>query len=196
MANDHCPTYVIPNCNPSQLDLIYTKHKHRIIEFGHFPAVGISNHQAVYIIYNILPNKKHRKEIQIRQFKKTNDEILIQYCENYDWLSFYESNCVDFKINSLYKFMYNFMNEFFPIVTINTKHTPVPWFNKTIGELMKKRKQAYDLWKLNRKGETSDLLYNDYRKINNMVKYEIKNSKKKCLIGNLMILNQLNRDGM
>lgn len=41
--NDCCPTYVVGNFNPSQLDLIFTKNKNDIKLFGHFPAMGMQH---------------------------------------------------------------------------------------------------------------------------------------------------------
>lgn len=62
-CNDECPTYIAGKFKPSQIDFIFAKQPKKVLHYGHFPALGISNHQVLYIIYNILPNRKKMKYI-------------------------------------------------------------------------------------------------------------------------------------
>lgn len=61
LANDDCPTYTAGNFNPSQLDLMFTKNINDVKHFGHFSAIGISHHQAIYGIINTYTTKKEFK---------------------------------------------------------------------------------------------------------------------------------------
>lgn len=74
VINDNCPTYVVGNFNPSQLDLIYTKNKNDIKQFGHFPAVGVSNHHATYTIINTFTTKREHKTYTFRNFSNIDNE--------------------------------------------------------------------------------------------------------------------------
>lgn len=74
VVNDNCPTYVAGNFNPSQLDLIFMKNLKSIKSFGHFPALGISNYQAIYCIINSFTTKREIKTYHIRSFNNIEKE--------------------------------------------------------------------------------------------------------------------------
>ena len=65
-------------------------------------------------------------------------------------------------MDKLYEILYRFMEEICPIKEIISKHKPVPWMNNEIKNLMERRKIMYNWWKINRKHQSADLLYNNY----------------------------------
>lgn len=155
-----------------------------IKHFGHFPAIGVSNHQAIYTIMNSFTTKKEVKTYKFRNFNTLNEESIDFFANSIDWTIFsYESN-IDSMIDNPYTIMNKFLDELCPYRTITSKYKPVPWMNEEIKNLMSKRKAFYDWWKLNRKHQSADLIYSSFRKIDNEVKYAIRASKKESFIQN------------
>lgn len=76
-CNDNCPTYIIPDCKPSEIDLMFSKLKYRIMSFNHFSSYGISNHQSLIIQYNLLPNKKTKSLLSFRNYNIQNTDQLL-----------------------------------------------------------------------------------------------------------------------
>lgn len=99
--------------------------------FGHFPAIGISNHSAVYA---------------------------------------YSSNYVDQMMDIFYTKMRKLLDDICPLKTIVSRNQPVPWMNKNIREHMDRRKIFHDWWKLNRKHQSSDILYATYHDLDEKIK--------------------------
>lgn len=184
LINDECPTYIAGNFNPSQLDLFFGKNKHDFKHFGHFPALGISNHQAIFAVINTFTTKKEIKTYKFRNLNNIEEEKVQNFAESIDWSVFsYETN-LDAMIDSFYSIMNRFLDELCPYSVIKSKHEPVPWMNENISSLMSKRKKHYDWWKSNRKDQSSDLIYASFRKLDNEVKYAIRASKRECFIQN------------
>lgn len=81
LLNDTCPTYVAGNFHPSQLDLMFTKNKIDVKHFGHFPAVGTSNHQAIYCILNFFTTKGEIKSYSFRNFNDIDEQKVVKFIE-------------------------------------------------------------------------------------------------------------------
>lgn len=151
VVNDDCPTYIAENFNPSQLDLIFTKNTNDIKHFGHFPAIGISNHQAIYGIFNTFTTKKEVKTFKIRNFNNITESQIEDFASRTDWTLFSYNQNIDYMINQFYSIMNIFLDEICPIKTIISKHKPVSWMTNEIKDLMNQRKKFYDWWKSIRK---------------------------------------------
>lgn len=179
--NDSCATYVVGDFNPSQLDLFFTGNEHSVKCFGHFPAIGISNHAAIYTILNTFTTKKKLNTFTIRNINDIDDLLVAQTAEAINWSAIHNSNEVNGQTELLYHIIYKFMDEICPEKQIISKNNPVPWMNNEIRELMIKRKQFYDWWTLNRKHPSGQIVYNSYAKISNQVNYMIRDQKRGLL---------------
>lgn len=191
LVNDDCPTYIAGNFNPSQLDLMFTKDKNDVKYFGHFSAIGISNHQAIYGIFITYTTKKEINTYKIRNFQNIDQSEINHFVETIDWNIFSINNGIDEMINYFYLIMERFMNEMCPEQIITSKNKPVPWMTKEIKNKMNERKMFYDWWKLNRKHQSGEIIYESYRKLNGQVKRLIRESKKNTFIYKYNEANEL-----
>lgn len=85
--------------------------------------------------------------------------------------------------NDLYVKLNEFLNNLFPKKHVTTKHEPVPWMNDEIKNNMQTRKMFYEWWLLNRKHQSADIIYGTFKKINNKIKYMIRDEKRESLVG-------------
>lgn len=182
LMNDQCPTYIAGHFNPSQLDLMYTKNPNDVKHFGHFPAIGISNHQATYGIMNFYTTKREVKTYEIRNFKDIDDEKIENFTSKIDWTFFSCTNNIDGMIDKLYQILNQFLNEICPLQVVKSRYKPVPWMTDEIKDLMKQRKTFYELWKINRNHQAGDVTYKSYNELNGKIKNLIRNSKRQCFI--------------
>ena len=178
--NDMCPTYHVGQFTPSQIDIIFAKNPTNVIQFGHFPAIGVSNHEAIYAIFRISVVRKEKRQIEMRNFNKFDQEEVDSFANNTDWSLIERGEDIDTKVNVLCNYLHQFSNRIFPVKTIVSKNDPVPWMNEEINIKMKERKIFYDWQKMNRNHQSHKILYASYRKIDNEVKRLIKSSKKQC----------------
>lgn len=111
LLNDHCPTYIAGNFNPSQLDLFFTKSEHEIKCFGHFPATGISNHSAIYIIANSFTTKKEIETYTFRNYSLINEDSVRNFVETTDMGLFTNITNVDDAIDKLYEILNSFLKK-------------------------------------------------------------------------------------
>lgn len=176
-CNDRCPTYIVPCFEPSQIDLFLSKIKYRVVKYGHFTALGISNHQAIYMLYNILPNKKRVQTYTFRSYNKINVEQINHAANKIEWDRISRLRQVDEKTETFVDMMQSLLETNIPLKTIKLRNPPVSWFNENIRHLVKKRKTIYDMWKINRNHGASKIVYNGYRKINNETKNAIQKAK-------------------
>lgn len=183
IINDNCPTYIAGDFNPSQLDLIFAKNADDVRCFGHFSALEISNHNAIYAIFNTFTTQKINKTYQFRNLNSIDLDNAMNIAENIDWGEIYNTMDVDQMIDIFYSIMYKYLNDICPLKTVTSRHKPVPWMNKNIREHMDKRKILYDLWKLNRKHQSGPILYSAYHKIDIATKKLIDTSKRENFIG-------------
>lgn len=64
-TNDNCPTYIAENFTPSQIDFFFVKNLKSVTKFGHFPAVGISNHATIYATFKITAARKKKEKARV-----------------------------------------------------------------------------------------------------------------------------------
>lgn len=178
LCNDKCPTHIIPNRVPSQIDLMFAKIKHRVIGFDHFDSCGISNHQTLLVSYNILPNKKTKQIYSFRSYNKVNMNELNIVVSNIDWLNLYLLRDVTDKVNMLTSTLCTVLNHQIPIKQITNKNAPVPWMTPEINDLMKQRDSFYKMFKMNERRPCKQAAYQCYKILRNKVKTEINKAKK------------------
>lgn len=178
--NDDCPTYCAGKFAPSQLDLIFVKNQNSLIQFGHFPSLGVSNHHAIYAFFNLAVNKKKKREITMRNFTKYDEEGVKTFAQNIDWEQIERTESVDDKVRILCDILKKFTDDTFPEKKIISRNNPVPWMNEKIKKMMHERKIFYDWQKMNRKHKSHEIIYASYRKRDNQIKQMIKLSKKNC----------------
>lgn len=182
LINDSCPTYLAGNFNPSQLDFIFVKNTNCVKQFGHFPAVGISNHQAIYCILNFYTTKREVTTYSFRNFNNVDANEITRFIASVDWGIFSYGRGVDAMIDDLYLILHKFLNELFPLKQVTTKYKSMPWMTDEIKDKMGKRKIFYDWWHLNRKHQAADIIYDSYKKLNNGIKYKIRDEKQGSFI--------------
>lgn len=182
LINDQCPTYIVGNFNPSQIDLMYTKNRGDVRCFCHFPAVGVSHHDAICGIFNFYTTRKVLKTYEIRNLNNITDGDVDNFVRTVDWSIFQPGADVDIMVNDLYGILNRFLNEVCPSKTITSRHCPVPWMTKEIRDLMASRKIYYDWWRINRKHQAADIIYASYAKLNNQIKYSIRKSGQNTFI--------------
>lgn len=98
LMNDSCATYIAGNFNPSQLDLMFTKEMGDVKQYGHFSAIGISNHQAIYGILNTFTTKKIPTMYKIRNFKNIDNNEIKTFTESINWSFFSYNNEIDMSL--------------------------------------------------------------------------------------------------
>lgn len=130
------------------------------------------------MIIDTFINKKIAKTSKIRNTNNIDIDLVSEHVKAVDWSCIYSGNNVDKKMDQLYMIMHNFMNKFCPYEEITSRYDPVPWINTEIKNLMAQRKLYYDWWIINRKRQSSRILYSSYARTNNDIKYRIRESKK------------------
>lgn len=178
MYNDQCPTYSVRNFKPSQIDLIFSKVKYRIISFDHFDASGISNHQMLNVQYNILPNKKCHEEFSFRSFNKADIDDINKTASMINWNILYRNYNVNEKTQHFISTISNLFNEKIPLQNIKLKNTPVPWMNNDILNAMNCRNNFYKMFKINEQQSFKEIAYKCYKDSNKVVKKMINKAKK------------------
>lgn len=178
LVNDNCPTYIAGSFNPSQLDLIFTKNLIDVKHFGHFPAAGVSNHQAIYCVLNFYTTKKKMKTYYFRNFSNIDEMQIAHFAEQIDWDIFSYGRGVDDMVNDLYVILNKFLDEICPLKQITTRNRPVPWMSNELRNKMGERKMFYDWWHMNRKHASANIIYDTYKRLNNGIKYEIRHKKR------------------
>lgn len=166
------------NFNPSLLDLFFTKNIIDVRSFGHSPAVGISNHSAVYAIFDTFTTRRVKNTYQIRNLNNIDVNNASTIANEIDWSEIYATNDVDEMMDVFYSMMYNLQDKICPLKTVVSKHEPFPWMNKNIKEHMDKRKMFYDWWKLNRKHQSGEMMYSAYHKLDVKTKNLIEENKR------------------
>lgn len=183
-CNDSCPTYIIPNINPSQIDFIFSKIKHRVISFHHFDSCGISNHQSLYMNYNILPNKKNEHEIEIRNYQKIDMNVVDNVAGSINWHPLYSNSCINFKVDYFNNIISDLHNTLCPRKVIKTKHTLNPWMNDDIKNDMKTRNKFRKMIQYNKSNNKKNIAFIAYKNMNKIVKRKINAAKKQYFLSN------------
>lgn len=140
-------------------NLFFMSNPHNVKCFGHFPAMGVSNHRAIYAIVNTFTTRKTLKTIKVRNINDINVDQVAQFAGAIDWTSFYASIDVDEQMKFLYDIMDDFLRKVCPEREIVSKNDPVPWMNNLIRDQMLERKQLYDVWAANRKHHSGPSMY-------------------------------------
>lgn len=114
--------------------------------------------------------RKEKRQIEIRNFNKFDQEEVDSFANNTDWSFIERGEDIDAKVNVLCNYLHQFSNRIFPVKTIVPKNDPVSWMNQEINIKMKERTIFYDWQKMNRNHRSHKMLYASYRKIGNEVK--------------------------
>lgn len=182
--NDDCPTYSAGDFAQSQIDYIFMKNANMTVDFGHFPAIGISNHQAIYGIFKVNIEKRKSREYVFRNFRKYDDDAVESFAQSINWNQIIDLQSVDSKIDALYEIMYHFIDKIFPEKRIISRYNPVKWMTAEIKQSMDERKVLYDLKKINRTHHSYKILCSTYKTKDGMVRKMIRQSKRNTFIKN------------
>ncbi|KAE9521571.1 hypothetical protein AGLY_018035 [Aphis glycines] len=174
---------------------------------GHFSAIDLSFSSATitpYIDWDVIPElsssdhfpiimtlnhtNSHNHYTRKRKWKLKNVDRNIYQTEidkNIDSTPWTYTNNVEDKIKLFTDLIINTASDVFELTSYSGKRPPVPWWNKTIKQAIRKKKSAFNRYK-----RTLDLQdFIQFKKNKALVRYLIKSEKKKSWINFTSSLN-------
>ncbi len=145
------PTHRQGNAN-NILDLVFTNRPGLIKKIN--VVDGIADHSTVIIDVNISPKRKHRPKRKVFIRNKADNINIQKSLENFthEYFSQNQNMTVNDKWNLVSTKIINIMNQYVPHRLTTSRHN-LPWFNKDLKKLCKRKKQLYNKAKRTRNPE-------------------------------------------
>lgn len=158
------------------LDLFLVKNKEKVLASGTCEVPGVSDHNIIYLGYDIRKPKFEPYQVTVRDFKNFDTQGFLAAAELENFENVYNVGVIDEKITILENSINSLLDTFAPYKTFTiTKQDPTPWLDDDIRETMNKR----DLFKINfhkTGNEDFDVKYKNLRnRVTNMRRKAFKN---------------------
>jgi hypothetical protein len=107
--------------------------------------LGISDHEIVYIEANLKPRKVVKPPRKVFLYNKANTEKISENLKTIDLNSLMtdQNPNIDHLWEHFKQKVHDIMNEFIPTKMINNSKRKLPWINKEIKSLIRKRNKLY-----------------------------------------------------
>lgn len=171
----YMPTHFIANASPTLLDIFLTSNVSKIVFYDQL-SLGISDHDFIYISYNIPITVEPTQPIFIRDFSKININTLEQQFSALSWTDIYYCSNIDDMLTIFNHLISLLLNHNVPFKQISLSNNKNPkWFKNYIKKSILERDLAYNAWKRNRTQE--NLL--QFRRLRNLVTSQVRYEKRK-----------------
>ena len=156
------------------LDLFLVKNKEKVLASGTCEVPGVSDHNIIYLGYDIRKPKFKPFEVTVRDFKNFNVEGFLAAAELENFENVYNVGTIDDKITIMENSINNLLDIYAPYKTFTiTKKDPTPWLDDDdIRETMNKR----DLFKINYHKTGNEDYDKNYKTLRNMVTKKRRNA--------------------
>lgn len=156
------------------LDLMVVSDPALSVCHGQISVPAISHHDLIFCALTLKTPKIRQRFITYRNFRVFSEPEFLADVYSTNWQSITESVSVDDMVGSFNTLLLNLYNKHAPLVKkrVNKKR-PTPWLTDEIMSLMAKRDSVHRKAKRN----NDQQLFNQYRRLRNQVKQQLRNSK-------------------
>ncbi|KAI5732387.1 hypothetical protein M8J77_026107 [Diaphorina citri] len=156
----------------SLLDLMVVGDERSVISHGKLP-VGSSDHDLIYLVFNLYSSRPRPKLITCRNFKHLNPELFLRDALSTDWNSVYSLDDIDSKVLAFNNLVISLFDKHAPFHTFMAKQRPAPWMSHEIKHMLNRRDRARRKFVLTK----SSIHHESYTTARNRAKQMIRNSK-------------------
>ncbi|KAI5717914.1 hypothetical protein M8J77_013445 [Diaphorina citri] len=125
----------------SLLDLMVVGDERSILTHGKLP-VGSSDHDLVYLVFELYSSRPRPKLITCRNFKNFNPDLFLSDAISADWNSVYSTPDIDSKVLTFNNLVISLFDKHAPFHTFMAKHRPAPWLSLEIKNMLNRRDRA------------------------------------------------------
>lgn len=165
------PTFFHRN-GSSQLDLMLSNSRERVLKFNQIDVPCFSNHDLIFASLDIdmvhVPNK-----IKFRDYRSMDVHGLTHDFNSLNWSNYYRSNDPNALLNFFNCCLVDLHDKYVPVRSVVPDNNHNLWFNNTIGKLIADRDLAYKQWKYSK----SDTDFRLFKVLRNRVTTQIRKAK-------------------
>ncbi|KAI5735166.1 hypothetical protein M8J77_015087 [Diaphorina citri] len=107
----------------------------RVISHGKLP-VGSSDHDLIYLVFNLYSSRPRPKLITCRNFKNLNPDLFYSDAAAADWNSICSLPDIDSKVLAFNNLVISLFDKHAPFQTFLAKRKPNPWMSLVFGQLI------------------------------------------------------------
>ncbi|KAI5719210.1 hypothetical protein M8J76_006861 [Diaphorina citri] len=157
-------TFHLPSGYSSLLDLSMTSSSNKIKLHGSLSTPGFTNHDLLYVVYDLRCSKSRNLLITYRDYKHLNLEELLRTLSEVNWdVKIYQVQSVNDKVTSFCEIISELYDKFVPVKQSRVKRRPAPWLTDELKRKMNARDRAHAQYRRTK----SPLDWEKYRKLRN-----------------------------
>ncbi|KAI5733146.1 hypothetical protein M8J76_008272 [Diaphorina citri] len=123
------------------LDLMVVGNERSVLTHGKLP-IGSSDHDLLYLAFNLYSSRPRPKLITCRNFKDLNLEHFARDAVAADWNSVYSLPDIDSKVLAFNNLVLSLFDKHAPFHTFLAKQRPAPWMTHEIKHILNRRDRA------------------------------------------------------
>lgn len=131
----------------SLIDYMIVNDTDKISDHGQLPVPLISEHDLLFLRFQVGPKTHVPSEIVFRNFNRVDQDSLLRGAAELDWNRIYSTLDIDDKLKILYANIKDLSDKFVPQQTIHSRLNNNVWYNKSIRDLEVETNRAYNLWR-------------------------------------------------
>ncbi|KAI5707306.1 hypothetical protein M8J75_016584 [Diaphorina citri] len=137
-------TFHLPSGYSSLLDLSMTSSSNKIKLHGSLSIPGFTNHDLLYVVYDLRCSKSRNLLITYRDYKHLNLEELLRTLSEVNWdVKIYQVQSVNDKVASFCEIISELYDKFVPVKQSRVKRRPAPWLTDELKRKMNARDRAH-----------------------------------------------------
>ncbi|KAJ1518837.1 hypothetical protein ONE63_011541 [Megalurothrips usitatus] len=164
-------TFHIEGCD-SHLDMIASTCHEQLVYHSQLHS-GMSNHDLLVSVFSFGVPKFTPRQCTFRSFRNFNPDALKKDVVEAPWHDMFHLEDVNAKLEFFNCHLTALFNKHAPYVTVQVKHRPTPWMTDDLRILMAERDRMYN----DIKNCKDKLIFEQFRKLRNRTKCEIRNAK-------------------
>ncbi|KAI5729835.1 hypothetical protein M8J76_007088 [Diaphorina citri] len=157
------------------LDLMVVGNERSVLTHGKLP-IGSSDHDLLYLAFNLYSSRPRPKLITCRNFKDLNLEHFARDAVAADWNSVYSLPDIDSKVLAFNNLVLSLFDKHAPFHTFLAKQRPAPWMTHEIKHILNRRDRASRRFVQTR----SSVNHQAFVSLRNRAKQMIRNAKLRC----------------
>ncbi|KAI5705746.1 hypothetical protein M8J75_001395 [Diaphorina citri] len=168
-------TFHLPSGYSSLLDLSMTSSSNKIKLHGSLSTPGFTNHDLLYVVYDLRCSKSRNLLITYRDYKHLNLEELLRTLSEVNWdVKIYQVQSVNDKVASFCEIISELYDKFVPVKQSRVKRRPAPWLTDELKRKMNARDRAHAQYRRTK----SPLDWEKYRKLRNRCTHACRDARR------------------
>lgn len=155
------------------LDVIAVSDPDNVVKHGQYSTPGLSKHDLIFFVYNLIIPKSPPKFITYRNFNNIDMNSLLADAHLMPWHQILFENDVDVMVNTFSNLITALYNRHAPLVTKRVTKKPAPWINNFLRGLQKERDIAYRRAKRTKSQDD----WSAYKRLRNRTQQQFRNAK-------------------